>query len=333
MNLWRRLVIVFLWRGYDLLILFRTGCTKGILFIETGIKRLTLAQRVTSDKKVLPREVRGLIHNHSYIPPKPDPARGVFSELTALLTDLARGGGEITSIATDSVFSVNAAGLGKPSFSRIFKEPAPQVALSPWLGQVEDVAHLLYRDLPWQEIRPFAEKWFQVREQIQLNVLQGLETRELDLDQIIAVNLRGSTKIKEVIPARISFWVETVDRLRQSVPGGRVVLFSEDQDLVDSFTKAATYEVTDFGQEVRVRRGASINDTFRSLPGTDSFVQNFIGRTWLISRSRRIVTHTGNTAFWTCVFRGCACDVYQFTASGLLAEPYSNCASHPTKNP
>jgi hypothetical protein len=293
------------------------------------LEKKAIQLRFNSPRKEIPREERpkprGEIQGDIYTPPRTPPGSGVFSELTLILRDLARCEPGISKLEARNVFSHNSDSGRGVLFGRIFKMPNERAPHSTWLASAELPHHSVYRDLPWKEIRPFVTKWFQPTVEVLRRVSEILEEFDLQCGEILAVNLRGSKKYREVEPVPTRYWVDAASDLLTTSPKLTVVVFCDDQDLVDAFSAQASFPVIDFGQEIRTRNRDSINKAFRAHVATDELVTNFVARTWLISQSRLVLTHTGNTAFWTCAFRGCTCGVYQFTASGTLATPPKSC--------
>lgn len=275
--------------------------------------------------------LRGQVSRGTYRPRESSPTKGIFSELTTLLQDLSRLPAGVETLDSSTVFAHNSSPGTSDLFERIFAPPRKGAVSSPWLGKAHELHHSVYRDLPWREIRPLVDKWFQLKPENKMRATSALKHSGLVAEQTLAVNLRGSKKFTEVAPTPVPIWVELTEMLLADNPELSAVVFSDDQDLVDEFTALATFQVFDLGQEIRTRSGNSIVSAFRFQEWTSSFTSNFIGRTWLISQCKLVVTHTGNGAFWTALFRGCTCGFYQFTRMpGSVALPNEYCDIHST---
>jgi len=124
----------------------------------------------------------------------------------------------------------------------------------------------------------------------------------------------------------VAHWVEAVRQLKEQNPSMSVAVASDDQDLVDQFTSLADFEVLDLTQNLRTRGGKSIVNLFRESPVRSEDTKRFVAQTWLIPQARIVVTHTGNTAFWTSIFRGCHWGLFQGTINpGELAFSPARC--------
>lgn len=274
---------------------------------------------------------RGWVSDGIYMPRESSPIKGVFSELTTLLQDLSRLPVGVETLDSSTIFTHNSSPGTSALFEEIFSPPRRGAVSSPWLGKARELHHSVYRDLPWREIRPLIDKWFQLKPEHKIRATSELNESGLVAEETLAVNLRGSQKFTEIAPTPIPLWVELTERLLSNHPELSVVVFSDDQDLVDEFTALASFEVFDLGQEIRTRSGNSIVSAFRFQEWTSRFTLNFISRTWLISQCKLVVTHTGNGAFWTALFRGCTCGFYQFTRMpGSVAFPSESCDIHST---
>lgn len=70
-------------------------------------------------------------------------------------------------------------------------------------------------------------------------------------------------------------------------------------------------------------------NAFRSEPLRSEAAKDFVARTLVVSQARFVVTHTGNTACWTALFRGRASGLFQLTTKpGELVYSAQPCDSH-----
>ena len=297
--------------------------------LQKASRYLALSESNFDPQPRMPIPTRGRIEERSYSPRKSSARKGIFSELTSLMQDLARVREPIEGADFSGVFQHNSTPGATDLFKEIFFAPTLNQYSSTWLGSAHELHHSVYRDLPWREIRPAINAWFRLRPEIQDRALATLWERRLRPDEVLAVNLRGSRKHTEIPPTPVEVWVKLVGDLLLAYAHLTVVVFSDDQDLVDDFADLAPFTVVDLGQEVRTRANSSIVRAFRSQTWTSDFTKNFVGRTWLISQCHVVVTHTGNGAFWTALFRGCTCRFFQFTRlPGSVSVPQADCDLH-----
>lgn len=253
---------------------------------------------------------------------------GFFSEMSTALLDLALLGAKVKKLDTTRALLWFKDTPEEDLFAHIFRRSKGRGKTSSWLAS-NLPHHSIYAKLPFHEIAPIRKRWFSPTRDICSRARGITQASGVQPSKMIAVNLRGSHKYKEVDPTPVEHWVTVVGRLRALHPGLTVCVFSDDQDLVDQFSAQAPFPTVDFGQEVRTRGGSSIVNAFRSEPLRSEATKNFVARTLVVSKARFVVTHTGNTAYWTALFRGCACGLFQFTTKpGELVYSAQPCDSH-----
>jgi hypothetical protein len=255
---------------------------------------------------------------------------GFFSEISTALSDLARLGRLVRSIDSQDALQWYKDDPAEDLFSEIFDRPRGRVKGSLYLRRTLP-HHSVYCRLPFEKIAPLAQNWFSPSREIKLRAATLGRTWGVRPEEMIAVNLRGSEKYEEVEPTPVTHWVEVVSQLKTANPSMTVAVCSDDQDLVDQFTDLADFEVIDLRQNLRTTGGSSIAGVFQEARERSEETKNFVAQTWLISQARIVVTHTGNTAYWTSIFRGCHWGLFQFTTSpGELAFSLSRCRHHST---
>lgn len=255
-------------------------------------------------------------------------ASGFFSEMSTALLEISRLGRCVSSIDSSRALNWFKSDPGQDLFAEIFEAPRRRVKKSKYLSKSLH-HHSVYCRLPFEEINPTVRNWFSPSEQTKARGIKLSQTFGVTPGKMLAVNLRGSQKHKEVDPTPIADWVEAVSQLQKANRGLTVSVFSDDQDLVDEFVSLATFEVIDFAQRIRTRGGSSIASAFRDHAESTEATKDFVGQTWLISQARIVVTHTGNTAYWTSLFRECHWGLFQFTAKpGHLAFSAVPCEKH-----
>ena len=254
---------------------------------------------------------------------------GFFSEASTALQDLARLGPRARSIDSTRAFRRFKDSPNHDLFGEIFARPRGRIPSSQWFAR-HMPHHGRYCDLPFTESRMLVQRWFRLKRKVKSRAVRLSKEKGLDPARTIAVNLRGSDKHVEVEPTPVSAWVEFVTKLNSSYPELDIWVFSEDQDLVDEFLHQAPFPVRDFGQKLRTRQGQAMRFALRDFASSrTAFAIDFVAQTWLISRSRFVVTYTGNTGYWTALFRGCAWGLFQFTRiPGTVSYSTIPCVEH-----
>ena len=253
---------------------------------------------------------------------------GFFSEMTIALFDLARLGRRAWSIDGQHALRSFKDDPAEDLFATIFEKPNKKTRGSRYLGR-HRYMHSVYCVLPFKKIVPLTRHWFSPVPEIRMRASNLARKWGVRPEEMIAVNLRGSQKYKEIDPTPVKHWVELVSQLKTANTELTVSVFSDDQDLVDQFIAMADFDVIDFTQNIRTSGGSSILSAFQEALNASEETKNFVAQTWLISQARVVVTHTGNTAYWTSLFRGCHWGLFQFTSNpGQLAFSLLACKKH-----
>jgi len=272
----------------------------------------------------------GHVSGNQYVMTRPS---GFFSEMSVALQDLARLGPRVRSIDSRKALSRLKDARDHDLFAKIFAPPRGRVTTSSWFAKHKP-HHGRYCDLPFEESRALLQRWFRLRHTVKSRARRLAKQKRLVPNRTIAVNLRGSDKHVEVEPTPIETWVEFVSELHSAFPDLDVWVFSEDQDLVDDFFARATFPVKDFGQSLRTTGGQGMRFALKGFDASrEKFAVDFVAQTWLVSQAKLVVTYTGNTAYWTALFRGCGWGFFQFTSQpGTVGCSFLPCFIHRAHN-
>jgi hypothetical protein len=138
-----------------------------------------------------------------------------------------------------------------------------------------------------------------------------IERHSISLENTIAVNIRGTDKWKELGASPLENYLSITQRLSISHPLARILLVTDQREFFLPFSRT-------FGDrlivipELPAVEGTE-NPVHRVLERSQrqEFGIDFFAALLLISKAKVIVTHTGNSAFWTALFRGNAKDLIQ----------------------
>lgn len=247
----------------------------------------------------------GVIRGSSYYPRKRH--AGFFSQSTTSLIDLANTAVPIQKIIARRAFAEYRSFPGINSWSIFFRQPSTQL-FQPLATRYQSpmVVHEIYSSLDLREILPFVDHYFRpsVRVEKRIEILRS--RYDLSANSFVAVNIRGTDKQTELPLAPIESYLIAAENALRKSRQAKLLLVTDQTQFVSRF-------IGEFGERLI---------TIRELPTTTSdeaihaglkqhqrqtFGLNFLATILIIASASKVVTHTGNGAFWTTLFRkGCA---------------------------
>lgn len=261
----------------------------------------------------------GLIRGSSYYPRKRH--AGFFSQCTTSLADLANVTDPVKKIIARKAFAEYRSVPTVNSWSIFFRQPTGQIIQPPATHYSSpSVVHEQYSSLDFGEILPFVHHYFLPSGRVQKRINSLRSRYGLLENNFIAVNIRGTDKHTEVPPAPIETYLIAAEEALRQTKSGRVLLVTDQTQFVSRFQG-------EFGTRLI---------TVKELPTTSSdgviheslkrgqrqkFGINFLATILIVASAPKVVTHTGNGAFWTALFRGGCANLVQLRGDEIFGEP------------
>lgn len=253
---------------------------------------------------------------------------GFFSELSTALQDLARLGPIVKRIDSRSALRWFKTADDEDLFAELFEEGRGIAPASGFFG-----AHLWhhgsYHHIPFRESDPLIKKWFTPSREVRGLARRLYRNAGFTAENTIAINIRGGDKRREVPPTPVNQYVNMAELLLEREPELKVLLASDDSEILDEFLRKSTFAVSVVNQVARTTTGTPMQAVLQELSDRSSFSKGFLAQTYAIARARYLITHTGNTAYWSALYWGCGWGLFQFTRQpGQLAASGSPCSVH-----
>ena len=143
---------------------------------------------------------------------------------------------------------------------------------------------------------------------------------KIDLNKVVLVWYRGTDKKSEVSIASPHAYLEQAEAILDAHPEFRVWIQTEEQHVRELFSKH-------FGERciiINELAPSSVGGNVHNLPPSEATIDRLelavtlLALVALGSKARFIVCHTGNIAFWICLYRGHTRSVLQFDRDGIL---------------
>jgi hypothetical protein len=161
-------------------------------------------------------------------------------------------------------------------------------------------------------IRPFLQTYFRPQPRISAITEKLSEKYCIDTDKLIAICYRGTDKVQEVDPVPAADYLRKVQEVLQWDPELRVMV-QTDQQQVRDYLLSELGETAFALEELPVTEGTTAIHLCLN-ENKQEFADHLLAVTLLMARSHWLITHTGNVAFWTALFRGHSERVAQFGA-------------------
>jgi len=249
----------------------------------------------------------GTVRRKSYRPTPRD--AGFFSLCSSSLADLAQLERQIRRIVANRAFRRFRALPGGNTWSLFFQQPENTGF---GLGRLDYVAtlvkkglyHTNYSTLDFFAFAPFVRTYFTPSTKVQNKTKEFEKRYGLSPWNLIAVNIRGTDKWKEIPAADVDRYIQLAENAASEAPHAKILLVTDQHQFLSLFeARFADRLVVIRELPTTSRIDGPIHNALTLWQRRD-FGVNFLAVVLLMASSRIVITHTGNTAFWTVLFRG-----------------------------
>lgn len=228
-------------------------------------------------------------------------SHGFFSCCSTLMMDMARLQGRQNSISTKFSFDYSRDKDLICVLSEYFLPPDESVKQIESRHLAERLYHhSRYYTLPFVEFKQYLDKYFRVNDKVQEIHDYFVDKYDIDPANTIALSYRGTDKHIEVDLQPIEIYIEHA-RALQERDGCRVLVQTDQQQVRDLVMRELKNSF--FLDELPVTAGnQGIHLTMQS--NRVDFSQKMLAAVKLMASCKHLITHTGNVALWTVLYRG-----------------------------
>jgi hypothetical protein len=238
----------------------------------------------------------------TYIPQKRE--AGFFSLCTTSLADLGDLNLGVKKVSSRGAFKEFRTIPGVNSWSQFFLQPAiDSLATSALRFDPHADHHGIYQDLDFPRYAPFVRNYFSPSKKVQRRHRALVAKYNLDLGKTIAVNIRGTDKHTEISQAPVERYLSLAREMRERYPFHKVLLVTDQGQFIAPFREEFGKDLVLFSELPTTQSGASIHSLL-SWHQRHLFGKTFLATIRIISQADVVITHTGNGAFWTALYRG-----------------------------
>jgi len=172
-----------------------------------------------------------------------------------------------------------------------------------------------YKKINFNDINLFIEKYFCISINI-LDLIEKLKNKYyINYNNTLSVFYRGNDKIKET---SIASYYEFVSKIKEvlALNNYERILIQTDDNLFLEFClndNSLKDKIFYFNELPRINNDPNLAIHHIIEPQNKKiFAAYFLAVTYLISKTKGIITHSGNCGLWAILFRGNTKDVYQY---------------------
>lgn len=244
----------------------------------------------------------GKVRDGVYFPTKRE--AGFFSQCSTSLADLGSVGVSVTRVVSRRAFREFRTVPGVNSWSAFFRQPVPPLAEPPVLRfDPHKDHHAVYQNLDIARFQPLVQTYFAPSKKVLNRTAALIKKYRLDLTELIAVNIRGTDKHTEIPQPPVERYLTLAREMRATFPTHKVLLVTDQTQYILPFKAEFGADLITFSELPTTRSDASIHSLI-SRRERESFGVTFFAAVLIISGANGVITHTGNGAFWTALFRG-----------------------------
>jgi hypothetical protein len=158
-----------------------------------------------------------------------------------------------------------------------------------------------YSTLPAKELNFEARKFLTPSSSV-LDISKALqEEYSIDFTKLIGVHYRGTDKYLEIPVAEMYEWEKAIARACEHVANPQVLILSDDFEIINHFKDKFKGS---FSIDKLTPGSGGIGAHFIKKTNAVAEAQIFLAIVQIISKSLRLITHTGNGALWEVIYRG-----------------------------
>jgi hypothetical protein len=177
--------------------------------------------------------------------------------------------------------------------------------------------HGIYKNYNFADYNPLMARYFKPNQsilEIEHNIVQNYD---IDYSKTIVVFYRGTDKGYEAKLIDPKYYLKEAEKILNRNPDFKILIQTDQKqvrDLLSNYFQKNCF----FLEEMPVTSGKTALHLQDLNISKFEFGQRILAVTYLMSKCKFIINHTGNMASWLCLFRGNANNMFQFSRQGHL---------------
>jgi len=247
---------------------------------------------------------------------------GLLSCSTVTLSDITASGRKVTKIKSNFGMSLYKKWLlrnnWKSYFQTLLHTNSSQLEFTEGKTYPKDIHDWWGKDysaIPFKDVLATVGLLFRLSPKV-VKLSDGfVEKYGINLEETIGVHYRGTDKQTEIETPSLTEFISQARQFMQEMANPRILLLTDEPDVVVGFEAAFPNAVITINE--LATPGGSLGAHTRDSKEPEVQGQIFLAILSLVSKCKKVVTHTGNGALWEVLFRGSTDDLKQVKSHEL----------------
>jgi hypothetical protein len=234
---------------------------------------------------------------------------GLLSCSTVTLSDITASGRKVTKIKSNFGMSLYKKWLLKNNWKSFFQTPvqtnSSQLASAESESYPKDIHDWWGKDyaaIPFKDVLEAVGLYFRLSPKVMKISDAFVEKYGINLEETIGVHYRGTDKQTEIETPSLTEFISQTRQFMQEMANPKILLLTDEPDVIVAFEAAFPKAVITINE--LAAPGGAIGAHTRDSKQPEVQGQIFLAILFLVSKCKKVVTHTGNGALWEVLFRG-----------------------------
>jgi hypothetical protein len=234
---------------------------------------------------------------------------GLLSCSTVTLSDITASGRKVTKIKSNFGMSLYKKWLLKNNWKSFFQTPvqtnSSQLASAESESYPKDIHDWWGKDyaaIPFKDVLEAVGLYFCLSPKVMKISDAFVEKYGINLEETIGVHYRGTDKQTEIETPSLTEFISQTRQFMQEMANPKILLLTDEPDVIVAFEAAFPKAVITIAE--LAAPGGSLGAHILDSKEPEAQGQIFLAILSLVSKCKKVVTHTGNGALWEVLFRG-----------------------------
>ena len=241
---------------------------------------------------------------------------GLLSCSTTTLSDITASGRKVTKIKSNFGMSLYKKWLLRNNWKSYFQTPiqtnSSKLVLTDGKTYPKDIHDWWGKDyaaIPFKDVLDDVGLYFRLSPKVLKLSDVFVEKYGINLEETIGVHYRGTDKQTEIETPSLTEFISHTRQFMQEMANPKILLLTDEPAVVNGFEGAFPKAVITISE--LATPGGSLGAHTRDSREPEVQGQTFLAILSLVSKCKKVVTHTGNGALWEVLFRGSTDDLKQ----------------------
>jgi len=241
---------------------------------------------------------------------------GLLSCSTTTLSDITASGRKVTKIKSNFGMSLYKKWLLRNNWKSYFQTPiqtnSSKLVLTDGKTYPKDIHDWWGKDyaaIPFKDVLDAVGLYFRLSPKVLKLSDVFVEKYGINLEETIGVHYRGTDKQTEIETPSLTEFISHTRQFMQEMANPKILLLTDEPAVVNGFEGAFPKAVITISE--LATPGGSLGAHTRDSREPEVQGQTFLAILSLVSKCKKVVTHTGNGALWEVLFRGSTDDLKQ----------------------